>query len=587
MKKQLSSPIIFVLYVVISCFAVMVFRYVAPGTPAPLPVYAIKWRLIKGLLDVCDFFPAIVLAGFVVPFGVHIEDIRLFPRFSLYFLSRMTTMIIIAICATVVYGTLLFLVKPLTQNYRETLIFNGELFLRSKEDAQRKANEGKWIDAEKSILICRRIWATNEEIKSLAEQIQINATEMRLVNAIDESRKLYNITEESNDKQPKKQEMKLHEPVSVAEALDMAHKALNEKRFYDAYWLASVGERLARRNGPEYKQAVTIEADAWKAINQMNPSIQESEAFAFYREKRNGYLAIEDEDWIRAYHIFYRLAVMNPGDPDIANFLALSKEKVPSLAFFLNNNELVLGEIISEAFYSLPMQDVRVVMRIGYLSVFPDAAYGRDIEIDAIDQENRLLCQMKASYCKVFSQADSERGLIIMLCALEDGEQFNPTIIGTNTELFENAQISLNINYDDFILLSKIQRGLDSFFIGELFRAQEKFGDYGYIPQVFQADIVYRIFGTATFLPIAILVIILGWRFRAKKTPQYIGIPMLFILPFVFNSFVLMYHEVINKTSILSVVGIGFVNSLIVFSGGIIICFFFALMGLAVQKIEQ
>jgi hypothetical protein len=568
----------------------MAFRYVLPGTPAPLPVYAVTWRLIKGLMDVCDFFPAIVFAGFVVPFGVHIEDIRLFPRFSLYFFSRMTAMIVIAICTTVLYGTLLFLVQPLAQNYRETLVFNGELFRRSKEDAQQEANEGKWIDAEKSILICRRIWATNQEVKSFAEQIQINAIEMRLVNAIDESRKLYNIVEESNetssDKKPKRQEMKLHEPVSVAEALDLARKALDEKRFYDAYWLASVGTRLARKNGPEYKQAVIIETDAWKAINQMNPSLQESEAFAFYREKRNGYLAIEDEDWIRAYHIFYRLAVMNPGDPDIANFLALSKEKVTSLAFFLNK-ELLLGEIISEAFYSLPVQNVRIVMRIGYLSVFPDVAYGRDIEIDAIDQGNRLLCQMKASYCKVSPQVDSERGLLIMLCALEDGEQFNPTIIGTNTGLFENAQISLNVSYDDFVLLSKVQRGLDSFFIGELFHAQEKFGDYGYIPQVFQADIVYRIFRTATFLPIAILVIILGWRFRAKKMPQYIGIPMLFVLPFVFNSFVLIYHELINKTSILSVVGIGFINSLVVFSVGTVICFFFALMGLAVQKIEQ
>ena len=59
---------------------------------------------------------------------------------------------------------------------------------------------------------------------------------------------------------------------------------------------------------------------------------------------------------------------------------------------------------------------------------------------------------------------------------------------------------------------------------------------------------------------------------------------MLFILPFVFNILVLMYQEFINTMSVLSVVGIGFINSLIVFTGGTIVCLFFALIGLAAQK---
>ncbi|MDR1466536.1 MAG: hypothetical protein LBI40_02825 [Treponema sp.] len=587
MNKKLSSPAIFMVYVTASCLVVMAFRYVLPGALVPLPIYAVKWRLIAGLMDVCTFFPAIVLAGFVVPFGILVEETKPFPRFSIYFFSRMTTMIAIAICATAVYGALLFLVKPLSQNYRETLIFNGELFRRSKENAQREANNGEWIDAERSILTCKRIWATSEEIKSLAEQIQINAIEMRLANTIDESRRIYNIEESyeaRSDRKSGKQEMKPREPINAAEALELAQKALDEKRFYDAHWLASVGMRIAKKNGPEYKQAVLIEANAWKAINQMEPSAQESKDFAFYREKRNGYIAMDDQDWLKAYHIFYRLAVQKPGDPDIVNSLALSKEKVTSLAFFLNREELSLGEIVPKAFYSLPVQNVRIAMRIGYLSVLTDAAYGRDIEIDIIDHENRLLRQVKAPYCKVFPQADNERNLFLMLRAIVDGEQFDPTIDETTASLFENAQIRLDVNYDDFILLSKIQRGLDSFFIGELFRAQEKFGDYGYMPQVFQAEIVYRIFGMAAFLPIAISVIILGWRFRSKRKPQYVGIPMLLILPFVFNIFVLMCHEFISKTSILSVIGIGFVNSLIVFSVGTVICLFFALMGLATQR---
>ncbi|MDR0785588.1 MAG: hypothetical protein LBE74_06880 [Treponema sp.] len=583
-SKKLPSPVIFAAYVAASCFAVMAFRYVSPGASAPLPIYAVKWRLITGLLDVCAFFPAIALAGLVVPFGIRVEDIKPFPRFSPYFFSLIRTTVVTAICVAALYGALFFLVEPLSQNYRGTLIFNGDLFRQSKKTAQEEANEGRWLDAEKSMLVCKRIWAKSEEIKSLAEQIQINAAEMRLANAADESRKLYNIREfqeARSDKNPEEQEAR--DPMNIAEALAWARKALDERRFYDAYWLAGVGTRLAKKNGPEYRQAVLIEANAWEAINQPGTSAQESEASAFYREKKNGYLAIGDEDWLKAYHIFYGLAMKNPGDPDIANSLALSKEKVASSAFFLSDKELTLGEIIPSAFCSLPAQNARVVIRIGYLTLFSNAAYGRNVEIDAIDHENRVLCQVKTPYCKILPQADNE-SLLLMLRAVENNEQFDPVITGVNASLFENAQIRLDINYENFILLSKVRRGLDSFFISELFRAERKFGDYGYIPQVFQADIVYRIFEAAVFLPIAVSVIILGWRFRVKRKPQLIGIPMLLILPFVFNIFVLMCRAFINKMSILSVIGIGFVNSLVVFAVGTVVCFFFALTGLAAQR---
>ncbi|MDR0643360.1 MAG: hypothetical protein LBG05_00400 [Treponema sp.] len=576
LSEKLSSPIIVAVYIAASCIMVMAFRYVSPGIPAPLPIYAVKWRLIRGLLDVCTFFPAIALSGLVVPFGIRIENMDPFPRFSAYFFSLITSSVVTAICVSVIYGALFFLVKPLSQNYQETLVFNGELFLQSKERSQREANNGKWLDAEKSMLICKRIWAESEEIKPLEEQIQINAFEMRLANANNKLKNLY------SDRNPTKYEMKLTEPMDAASALEQAQKALDEKRLYDAHWLADVGARLARRNGPEYRQAVLIKANAWKAINQMEPSPQEIEAFAFYREKKNGYLSIDDENWLKAYHIFYGLATKNPDDPDVVNFLALSKEKAASLAFFPNDKDPV--EIIPEAFYSLPAQNGRVVMRIKYLSVSLDAAYGRDVEITAIDGENRLLYQVKTPYCKAFPQEDKDGRLLLMLRSIENGEQFDPTIIGTDADLFENAQILLDINYDDFILLSKIRKGLDSFFIGDLFRAEKKFGDCGYVPQIFQANIVYRVFETVVFLPIAISVIILGWRFRAKRKPQWIGIPMLFILPFVFNILVLMYQEFINKMSVLSVVGIGFINSLIVFSGGTVVCLFFALIGLTAQK---
>jgi hypothetical protein len=228
------------------------------------------------------------------------------------------------------------------------------------------------------------------------------------------------------------------------------------------------------------------------------------------------------------------------------------------------------------------------------ISLFKDMAYGKNAELALFDQENHLIATIKSKFCRLSPQkTDTGEQVLVMTRSIDEetNEQFDPVITwyGSNEkerELFNNMQFLLDINYRDFILLANLRHGIDSILLDDLFIAGKKFGAYGYITQVFQAEIIYRLFSLIVFLPAAVIIIVLGWRFRAKNKPLFMGIPMLFILPLVFQGIIRLYQSLLNTLSIWSVTSFGFTISMTLFSIGTVFLFFLSLLIAAFQKEE-
>jgi hypothetical protein len=146
-----------------------------------------------------------------------------------------------------------------------------------------------------------------------------------------------------------------------------------------------------------------------------------------------------------------------------------------------------------------------------------------------------------------------------------------------------DTQITLDISYENFILLSEIRRGLANLQIGELFSASKLLGSAGYISQVFEAEILNRIGAALFFLPMTILAIIIGWRYRAKKRPRYLFVPMFPVLPLVFNVLVHLYRTVLNTLGVSLIMLLGFSTALIIFIASLALLFFLSLIVLAAQ----
>jgi hypothetical protein len=311
----------------------MGFRLFIFVPPPPLPIYLGPWRWIQGLLDMVSLFPAVVMSGLLIPFGFPVNSWKGIDRFSSQFWEKIKSLIITAIVVNVLYGLLFFLVFPLARDYEDYLNYQGYLFNTAKKKAQESAEKEAWADVVQLIAICDQIWTNSPEINSLRDEAGIGLEELRFsqAEAIQESLREYT---ESYGNVHVYAGYSDRGPVSADDALVLADKALNEERCYDAYWLANLGIRLAKRNSAEFAQFMTIINKAKLSMGLYEPTAREVHAYTLYRKKRDARDALRAEDWIKAYYLLKNLTSELPGDIDVSRFLALSEEGCKKIAFF-------------------------------------------------------------------------------------------------------------------------------------------------------------------------------------------------------------------------------------------------------------
>jgi hypothetical protein len=589
-KEALSSPLaIFILYILASGLVIMGFRFIFPGAPVPLAHFSIQWRLIEGFLEYLNFFPALMLTALVIPFGFKIHATEKTSRFSEKLFQTFKMHIFTAIIASTLFGLLYTLALPLARNHEANILYQSRLFLLAREKAQRSATYGDWTEALQLLSICERIWPKNEEILRLKTLAEIHASEGSL------GYRHLPHTRYTRPETPTWPESS--QTPDATGALVMAEQALAEERFFDAHWLATLGGRLASPGSPELATANRIAGRAWSVISSKEPTSREIQAYNNFRLKRDGYEAMLGGEWIRAYYIFIELLDLTPTDPDVARYLAISEEGVNRSAFFIDEIELTLGQILTGAIFSLPLESnrpaaygrqgsaSRLIMRVSSLSTAPDCAYGIDTEIMAFDRDGRPLWNMHIPYIKILPyNLETGPALSIFLRALDRKDQsvyWAPEITSFGPIIPGNSEITVPISWDSFLLLANVRRGISGLSAVDLRRAAETLGSCGYLPQVFEAELLERFIRPLLLLPLGILVIAIGWQYRALKRPRYMGIPMLGILPVVFKGLIHFCRDVLDNLGIWAVVTFGFTIAAILFATAIVISLVLSLIILA------
>jgi len=580
-EKLRSPQFIFIIYMAVFIILIMILRFVFPGSDDPLPIYSFNWRIIQGLLEVFNLFPALALSALVIPFGLASFEEN-YNSFSDLFFKRLSVSVVIAICAAVIYGIIFFLVTPMLKNYEENMRYSGELYKLAKKRAIESKDAGEWYDASQFLSICEYIWHDSKELEALKDETIINL-EKQLSDEQKErvmSRAVLTRELRSPEIWPISED---YRPVNAAEAIAMSREAFDKERYFDAHWLANLGNRLAGRNSVEAGYAARLANEAWDKISSLEPTDRESRIYELYEMKLSGYRAMEIDDWIRAYYIFLHLSALTPDDPDVKNYFAASEQGAKEIAFFIDEMELALGEILNGAVFSLPKEEERVVLRFSSLTATEDIAYGIGFEYMHFDANMHPAAAASSRYAKLVPITLDKPMILVLTLALdrynEDGSFQSEWHLGSPPV----GGILLDISFEDLMLISNVRRGLGNLQINELFAAADKLGESGYIAHVFHAEILNRIGSALFFLPIAIFVIILAWRYRAKQRPRYLFFLLLPILPVVFHGFVYLYRSVINSSAIWLVLNVGFSVSLAVYIGVLAVSLFISLISLAGQ----
>jgi hypothetical protein len=580
---KLRSPhIIFIIYVVVSCILIMIFRFILPGSDVPLRLYSMEWRLIKGILELCDLFPALALSALVIPFGIYTHEAN-FNSFSDIFFKRLINSVLIAICAAVIYGIVFFFAFPMAKNREENIRYMGELYDLAKFHMQNSMKAGEWHEANQFFGICDRIWYNSPEIDDLRQEIEINLARIR---AEEDQERYLARTALARDMRNGENSVlsEGQQPLNATQAIAKGYDSFNEKKYFEAHWLATLGRRLAERGSPEEASAARLASEAWNMISSLAPNNREEHAYKLYNLKLSGYQAMNTGEWIRAYYIFQELLAITPDDFDAVNFLVASEAGVKEEAFFIDEMEVSLGEILTGAVFSLPGMDGRTALRFSSLTTSDDVSYGMDFEYMAFDLNSRPLASARSRYAKILPVTlDEKPQVLVLMHALDrmnkDKYYDSEWLIGDKTV----GGIFLDISYEDLLLLSYVRRGLHNLQIDELYLAASKFDKAGYVYQIFQAEILNRLSTILFFLPMAVFIIALGWRYRIISKPRYIFVLMLPVLPVVFHSFVYLYRSVFNTVGIWLVLSVGFVPSLIVYIVVMALALFISLITLAAQ----
>jgi hypothetical protein len=365
----------------------------------------------------------------------------------------------------------------------------------------------------------------------------------------------------------------------------MGITALGEERLFDSHWLFTLGGRLAVPGSPEAVYSSRLASDVWNMISSQAPNQREQRLYEIHNLKLSGYQAMNSSDWIRAYYIFLELLSYTPDDPDAKNFFAASERGAGETAFFIDEMELSLGEILTGAVFSLPDNYGRAALRFSSLTTSDDVAYGMGFEYMSFDVNSAPVASVKSRYAKLLPfMLDGKPRILILTHALDrnDKEKFYDSewLIGNKTA----GGILLNISFEDFLLLSEVRRGLTRLEIAELFVAADKFNNAGYIKQIFQAEVLNRVGTALFFLPAAIFVIIIGWRYRAKERPRYLFVVMLLVLPVIFHGFVFAYRTIINVLGIWLVLSMGFSIALTIYICTIALLLLITLISLSAQR---
>ena len=582
-SDKLRSPsFVFFIYMAVSVLLVLIFRFIFPGSDSPLSIYSREWRLIQGWLEVFNLFPALAFSALVIPFGLASFEEN-YQSFSDIFFKRLVGSVITAIVAAVLYGLIFFLALPLVKNHEENLRYSGELFQLSKKNAQASKEEGNWIEASQFIGICDTIWYDSPETADLKVEIAIGLDQKKAEDRekLSDARAALAADHRDSLATPLS---KGREPVNSTQAISMSRTAFGEERYFDSHWLANLGIKLSTDGSAEAAVAAQLASEAWNMIASLAPNHKEQYLFNLYNMKLSGYQAMDMGDWIRAFYIFQELSALTPDDPDVKNFYTESEIRAKETAFFLDEMEISVGEIINGALFSLPCEKGRAVLRFGTLTMSLDIAYGINFEYMEFDDNSVPKAIVASRYAKLIPVKLKEKEQILVLMhALDRADKTNEYngdwIRGTPSV----GGVFLDVSFDELTLISGVRRGLANLQIRDLFTAAKELGKAGYVNQIFQAEILNRLGSSFFFLPMAVFVIVIAWRYRAKQKPRYLFVLLLPILPVVFHGFVFLYRYVFNTLGIWLIISIGFTAALVVYIVTLAVSLFVSLLVLSAQ----
>ncbi len=519
-------PVLFV-HILLGFLACIVFMYIKPLPVELIAPFVSGYRFRAAVLLFITYIPALLISGlllgYALAFSKNASDS--IDRWSEQLLSYLKGAFLICIISISIYIILSEGTTPIMQAKQEQAVIRTKDYADLMSVAQDSAERGLPNEAEFQVSMALQIWPKSEEASKLLNAVQLDLSEISGGSLS---------PEKNTSAEEPSQALSHPSGLTVLQALDKALEAEKAGDFYNEHYFAMLAYSMAPGTDPNKIEALRLAKTAWNQITEGTDQLKAEGDKELYRNKQEGYEAIQNNDFLKAYYIFLSLqeeqarSVNRLADPDVERFLEVSRLGVLDSFFFIDETlHMKLFETARDVFFVIKGSDGftnSVFIRgLTYTrSSGRDMAYLRDFEYARFDRDNKLRYQISVPYVKMFpyTAQDGRTEPELLLKSVNrkiKGADIIPVVIAGEVPEMQKNILQLDLPYADFNLIVTANKGPAAMSLIDLFLFTDKAEKYGFSRTVYLSELIGRLSDPFLMLIVSIYVLILGWRYRLGK----------------------------------------------------------------------
>ena len=522
-------PIIIAHYIlgIIGC---LIYSFIQPIPVDLVSSFVNGYRLRSGFILFVTFMPALHISGLLVGYAIAFSktpsgDVN---RWSAVLLKYLKGAFILCMVCITLYFVMRETVSPLSKARQTAAAARTEDYHDYVHMAQVALAADSPKDAEFAADAALKIWPGSPEANKLLEKSRYRIAELAGTSGV----KTNKAEGANSDADLPPDVMTRNESgLTVLKAIDYSRTAEKKHDFFIAHYYAMLAWRLAKDTDPNKTVALRLAAEAWNHISSGSDSLASEGDADLYRLKRQGYDAIQNGDYLKAYYQFLDLkakletSIKKQKDPDVDRFLEVAKKGVLGSFFFIDETaNLRLFEASRDIFFIIRRSDggsdAVFVRGVTYTrSSGTDVAYLRDLEYVRFDPSNKLLYRISVPNAKMFPFDSDGKGsrpelLLRAVDRKKAGNDIVPAVLEGRVPESEKNILLLDMPYQDFNLIVAANAGPSGMTLMDLMGFSKTAAKYGFSQTAYLREITGRLAEPFLMLIISIFALILGWRYR-------------------------------------------------------------------------
>jgi len=547
MKLTRHVAAVIIIYVLFSLVSLFIFGFLTIEMPENIYGSAVEYKFYSVLKLFFTFLPAILISAFLIgyswAFGRNSQ--KRIERFSSVFIEFIKSIFVVGIVCIAVCVAAAEFFSPIAERKQKNMSEITENYTDYLELARYYTAQEEYSYAKFYIDNALALRPRAEEALSLSDEIGIYYSSIKKELPETEKAEYTGLIAGEDDV-----------GYSVAVLVDEARKAFTSQEYFSAHYYASLALQMAPSDNGNIDAAKQLASDAWNMLGE-NPSGLDKKSVGIFEKKKEGYFALVNGDFEKAYYIFTDLRSNYPLDLDIQRYHSIAFEKMNTKYFFIDETEnLQLFEQYRDIYFSnIRMDGGKDVIYIKGCTAIKKTGsfiqYLRDFSLFSFDSEGSLLYSFTVPYAKMsalpleytdsgfqeYMNSLGEKKIVpyILLESADrvsDGRFISPVFSNndTGTAAHLNHYV-LSLPYSDFVQICESSSGADVMPLMTLFQFAGKASLYGFSTEVYFQSLISRLTYPLILLIVFILTASLSWNYRLNSTLLFKFI-WLFTLPF-------------------------------------------------------